>query len=142
MMTEEENNLVIEIGIKLMNFIGNSFDKANDITELKSVLEGLGFEDQGKRKLGGNNKGIEHDEDRCEKYSCKEKSKGKTINHRYLGGIYIFSTTGKANVAFNLKCFNKIWEARTTKNIPLVNQKCNEKYLYVGKDINNLNTRI
>lgn len=142
MMTEEENNLVIEIGIKLMNFIGNSFDKANDITELKSVLEGLGFEDQGKRKLGGNNKGIEHDEDRCEKYSCKEKSKGKTITHRCLGGIYIFSITGKANVAFNLKCFNKIWEARTTKNIPLVNQKCNEKYLYVGKDINNLNTRI
>jgi len=140
----EEIVLAMEIGIKLINFIGKSFDEAESITELTNVLEGLGFEDKGERKLGGDKKDsrYKYDKNRCEKYSCKEKSKGKTITHRCLGGIYIFSITDKNDEKINLDSFTKLWNERTTTNIPLVNEKYNDKYLYVGKDINNLNNRI
>lgn len=125
----------------LIESIGNSFDEAKGITKLKSVLKGLGFEDKGERKLGGGNKGIDCNGKRCKKYECTDPETKKT-KHRCLGGIYIFSITKKTNCKNNLDCFTQLWRKRTKKGIPLVNEEYNEKYLYVGKDINNLNTRI
>lgn len=137
----EEIGLAMEIGNKLINFIGKSFDEAKGITELTNVLKGLGFKDKGERKLGGDNKGIDYNRERCEEYECTDPKTKKT-KHRCLGGIYIFSITEKTNCKNNLDCFTQLWRKRTKKGIPLVNEEYNEKYLYVGKDINNLNTRI
>lgn len=138
----DKNKVDSKIFTSLIESIGNSFVGANDIIELKRVLEGLGFEYEGERKLGGDNKGIKYNKERCKKYTCKKNSKGEIVTHRCLGGIYIFCITDENDKKIILYCFTQFWKSRTTKNIPLVNENSKEKYMYVGKDINNLNTRI
>ncbi|AJA56739.1 hypothetical protein D6111_04415 [Lactococcus lactis] len=147
MMTEEENNLVIEIGIDLMNFIGNSFDKANDITELKSVLKGLGFED--KKDISFDINDVYYQKkDGKNIWECKQFDP-------LSGGVYIFEIFFKKKTKED---FKKMWNKRaseiyektsengTTKQvknaIPQYNEQSSENYLYVGSHRTDINSRL
>ncbi|WP_346349563.1 hypothetical protein [Lactococcus formosensis] len=137
----EEIGLAMEIGIKSINLIGKSFDEVEGIAELTNVLKDLGFEDKGERKLGGDDKGIDYNRERCEGYGCTDPET-KNTKHRCLGGIYIFSITNNNDDEINLKSFTDLWEKRKIKTTPKINAESSKKYLYVGKDVNNINTRI
>ena len=149
----EEIVLAMEIGIKLINFIGKSFDEAESITELTNVLKGLGFEDKGDIEFD-----IEHEYyKKDEEGKIKGKNKWKDIRFNFIGsGVYIFEIDFSNS---NSKSdFKTMWDKRasetyeiTNKNrkknklknaIPKYNKESSEKWLYVGSHRKNINSRL